>query len=122
MFDKYRDLFPPLFCFYCPHALPALRLRPPRTARKDDWKKRPDAAMKCGECCVGWWNSAIFFLNFFFVEQAIYVCTRSFILRCMANEIKVLPNYFPSLFPGVVQIPTVSFFVGKLLPSFLIVR
>ncbi|EKG00661.1 mucin-associated surface protein (MASP), putative, partial [Trypanosoma cruzi] len=43
------------------------------------------------------------------------------LLRCMANEIKVLPNYFSSLFPGVVQIPTVSCFVGKLLP-FVTVR
>ncbi|RNC39343.1 hypothetical protein TcCL_NonESM11313, partial [Trypanosoma cruzi] len=50
-----------LLVFCCPHAVPASLLCVPRTARKEDWRNRPDAAMKCEGCCVAWWNSKIFF-------------------------------------------------------------
>ncbi|EKG02244.1 hypothetical protein TCSYLVIO_006736 [Trypanosoma cruzi] len=52
-----------LFCllFFCQHAVPASLLCVPRTARKGDWRNRPDAAMKCERCCVVWWNSTNFF-------------------------------------------------------------
>ncbi|RNC34342.1 mucin-associated surface protein (MASP), partial [Trypanosoma cruzi] len=41
------DVFLLLFCCFCPHAVPASLLCVPRTARKEDWRDRPDAAMKC---------------------------------------------------------------------------